>query len=83
MIISALVPTTPGYLRKKERLQRESQVCNSLTDLTIVLGAFFYFVLCFSDFQRKKKTLKALKRKALDRNPDEFYFNMVNTRLEV
>ncbi|XP_071114090.1 probable U3 small nucleolar RNA-associated protein 11 [Haliotis cracherodii] len=32
------------------------------------------------DFQRKQRTLKALKRKAEDRNPDEFYFNMVKTQ---
>lgn len=31
------------------------------------------------DHQRRQKTLKLLKQKALDRNPDEFYFNMVNT----
>ena len=31
------------------------------------------------DFQKKKDSLKLLKRKALDRNPDEFYFNMVKT----
>lgn len=34
------------------------------------------------DYQRKQNTLKALKRKALDKNPDEFYFKMVRTRLE-
>ena len=32
-----------------------------------------------SDHQRRQKTVKLLKQKALDRNPDEFYFNMVNT----
>ncbi|KAJ8315859.1 hypothetical protein KUTeg_008009 [Tegillarca granosa] len=32
------------------------------------------------DYQRKQNTLKSLKRKALDKNPDEFYFNMVKTQ---
>ncbi|XP_048771445.2 probable U3 small nucleolar RNA-associated protein 11 [Ostrea edulis] len=32
------------------------------------------------DFQKKQNTLKRLKRKALSRNPDEFYFNMVKTQ---
>lgn len=32
------------------------------------------------DFQRKQNTIKRLKRKALNRNPDEFYFNMVKTQ---
>ncbi|KAK3609139.1 hypothetical protein CHS0354_032665 [Potamilus streckersoni] len=32
------------------------------------------------DYQRKQTTIKVLKRKALDRNPDEFYFNMVKTQ---
>jgi len=42
-----------------------------------------YMYLClknFRNYQRKQNTLKSLKRKALDRNPDEFYFNMVNTQ---
>lgn len=32
------------------------------------------------DFQKKRDTLKALKKKAESRNPDEFYFNMVSTQ---
>ncbi|KAK2192494.1 hypothetical protein NP493_29g05003 [Ridgeia piscesae] len=33
-------------------------------------------------FHKKERTLKVLKRKALDKNPDEFYFKMVRTRLK-
>lgn len=37
------------------------------------------FLYC-RNYQRKQNTLKSLKRKALDRNPDEFYFKMVKTQ---
>ncbi|PQE15974.1 hypothetical protein CJF31_00008573 [Rutstroemia sp. NJR-2017a BVV2] len=32
------------------------------------------------DFNNKKAKLKALKQKVLDKNPDEFYFGMVNKK---
>ncbi|XP_064594727.1 probable U3 small nucleolar RNA-associated protein 11 [Liolophura sinensis] len=32
------------------------------------------------EFHRKESTLTALRRRALNRNPDEFYFNMVRTK---
>jgi len=34
------------------------------------------------DYQRKREQIKNVKRKIQERNPDEFYFNMVNTKLE-
>ncbi|KAG9492905.1 hypothetical protein GDO78_001064 [Eleutherodactylus coqui] len=34
------------------------------------------------DYQKKKRTLDALRRKALERNPDEFYFKMISTKLQ-
>ncbi|TNN89079.1 putative U3 small nucleolar RNA-associated protein 11 [Liparis tanakae] len=33
------------------------------------------------DFHKKENTLAALRRKALDKNPDEFYYNMITTKL--
>jgi len=40
-------------------------------------------VICYSDFHQKQAAKKALMRKALDKNPDEFYFKMIRTRMEV
>lgn len=36
-----------------------------------------------SDFHQKQAAKKALMKKALDKNPDEFYFKMIRTRMEV
>ncbi|TSQ69494.1 putative U3 small nucleolar RNA-associated protein 11 [Bagarius yarrelli] len=33
------------------------------------------------DYHRKQKTLNALRKKALDRNPDEFYYKMISNQL--
>ena len=40
------------------------------------------YVLRARDYQRKKNQLKILQEKARNRNPDEFYYKMVNTKLE-
>ncbi|GCB70175.1 probable U3 small nucleolar RNA-associated protein 11 [Scyliorhinus torazame] len=34
------------------------------------------------DYHRKRNTLKALRQKAFDKNPDEFYFRMTSTKLQ-
>lgn len=36
-----------------------------------------------SDYHRKQDVLRALRKKALDKNPDEFYFKMTRVKLEV
>ncbi|CAF2054798.1 unnamed protein product [Rotaria magnacalcarata] len=35
------------------------------------------------DYQTKGNVIRELKKKALDKNPEEYYFNMVNTKLKV
>ena len=34
------------------------------------------------DYNEKKEVLKSLRKKALNKNPDEFYFHMVNSKTE-
>ncbi|CAN6443877.1 unnamed protein product [Victoria cruziana] len=38
------------------------------------------YVLRARDFHKKEETIRKLKEKAAFKNPDEFYFKMVNTR---
>jgi U3 small nucleolar RNA-associated protein 11 len=40
------------------------------------------YVLRSQDYKRKQSTLKRLTEKAAERNPDEFYFAMVNERTQ-
>lgn len=35
------------------------------------------------DYRKKQNALRALQKKALDKNPDEFYFKMIRTQLRV
>lgn len=46
-------------------------------------GVVEYIVLFFSDYHKKQNVLKALRKKALERNPDEFYFKMTRMQLQV
>ncbi|XP_026227921.1 probable U3 small nucleolar RNA-associated protein 11 [Anabas testudineus] len=34
------------------------------------------------DYHKKQNTIAALRKKAMEKNPDEFYFNMINSQLQ-
>lgn len=44
---------------------------------------FFFYYFLNRDYQQKRDALQIVKRKIQERNPDEFYFNMVNTEIKV
>ncbi|CAG0899463.1 unnamed protein product [Darwinula stevensoni] len=40
------------------------------------------YTLRARDYHRKQRKLTVLKKRALERNPDEFYFHMINSKIE-
>ena len=45
----------------------------------VVLVPQCFVLLACREHHKKRDKIKALRRKAADKNPDEFYFNMVST----
>lgn len=59
---------------------RRIQKSNYTFKFALYFVITYFNIYFYSDYHRKQNTIKALKRKALDKNPDEFYFNMVKTQ---
>lgn len=53
-------------------------------DWSLVTGQFSLILslYAFRDYQKKRDAILNLKRKILEKNPDEFYFNMVKTHMK-
>ena len=75
--------------REEEGLQAPCSV-STIPDIfcfvyTCKRASCWFCVLCVDlrrDFQKKRDVIKDLKRKVLERNPDEFYFNMTRTHMK-